>query len=201
MSEANNFLSTARDCSLWLHKANALFTSGECLYKQSGELLIELGEVADTHDGHNDRLQCSLDLMMSAKLLYGYALETLLKGILLQIKPERVEFDIKADGIGNVLEAKITQIGVPMSKGHDLGVLAKEVGLLERLSDPKQAKQTLQHLTECVQWRSRYPAPQDSKKNRALTSQQMTDYMLFKFRDFYMPIYNEALNILDESID
>ena len=199
MSEAQDFLDSAKDIYQWLHKANALFISAETLFNQSVITFSEISEVTDTLEGHNERVQNALDHLMSSKLLYGYALETLLKGILIQNKPEKVEFDLKSDGTGNILEARITQIGVPMNKGHDLSVLAKEVGLLELMPDPKQVKQTLQHLTESIQWRSRYPTPQDSKKNRNLTSQQMTDFMLFKFRGFYIPIYEKSLELLKDT--
>ncbi|EJI1395491.1 hypothetical protein NDL36_000465 [Vibrio parahaemolyticus] len=201
MTEAESFLNSAKDSSLWLHKANALFYSAETLFKESAQLRLETSEIADTPEGHNNRLQKSLNLLHSSQLLYGYAMETLLKCILITTKPESVEFDLRSDASGNILEAKISQIGVPMNKGHDLSSLANAVGLIERSQSPKEVKGILDYLTECVQWRARYPTPQHSKKNSPLPSDKVANYMLHEFRYLFVPVYEDAIKLLDEMLE
>ncbi|MGI2947332.1 hypothetical protein [Vibrio diabolicus] len=198
-TEAESFLSSAKNIGTWLYKANSLFLSAETLYNESAKLWLDNG--TDTLEGHNTRIQTSMSLLQSSQLLYGYAMETLLKAILIAVKPETVEFDLKSDGAGNILEAKISQIGVPMSKGHDLSSLANAVGLIENSTSPKKTKRTLDYLTECVQWRARYPTPQHSKKHTTLGSDDVSTYMFHQFHSLFVPIYDAAVNLLENELE
>jgi len=195
MSEAQKFLDTIQDFDLWLFKAEGLFTSAIQLTKSSYMLRDEIGSVVDTMEGHNIKLQDSMHMLTSANLLFGYTLETLFKGILLKYKPDSIELEIKMNGSGDIGSAKVNKLGVQMNKGHDLTLLAKEIGLFDSIDDPSQAKKVLNYLTECVKWRARYPAPQESKKHRALTGTETSDFMANSILKHFEPIYSKTLEI------
>jgi len=200
MSEAQGFLDSIQNFDLWLFKADGLFTAALELTKSSNALRQELSSVADTHEGHEERWQNSLHLNISASLLYGYALETLFKGILLKHKPDSIELEMTMNGSGEIGSAKVNKLGVQMNKGHDLVILANEIGLFKLIENPKQAKKTLNYLSECVKWRARYPVPQESKKNRRLTGEEATNFMVNSILIHFDPIYSKSLEIADNGI-
>ncbi len=199
MTEAQNFLESTKNTYLWLHKATSLFNSAEVLFNESVAILERIKGEANTLQGHTNNIQATFDLVSTSQLLYGYALETLLKCILITTKPDLVEFDIKSNGRGDLIEAKVTQLGVAMNKGHDLPSLANAIGLIERSENPKEVKLLLTYLTECIQWRSRYPTPQHSKKYITLSSEH-NQFTYHNFRALFIPIYELTNQIFDEMI-
>jgi hypothetical protein len=110
--------------------------------------------------------------MSGTRLMYGLAIETALKGRIVERWPTRVRIDVKADGRGDLLEAEITQLGVSIANGHDLHALAAAAGALDRHAEPQlfsdpadfdQFESVLLELSDAVLWSVRYPVPRGSK--------------------------------------
>lgn len=121
------------------------------------EFLLKLKETRDYDD--------YVALWSNALYHYGIGIENGLKGIIIKIYPESVNFEITEDDV------ILHDIGGKASKRHDLYALANRAGILgknkKKLSfnnNVNITKNVLQNLTDIIRWASRYPIPVYSSK-------------------------------------
>jgi hypothetical protein len=110
--------------------------------KESADLIFDyfrpVLESAGPSDAEKERLVNTLNLLGSYYLLAALALENLLKGILVEDRPQYVRED-----------------GWKGPRHHDLSKLCKEAKLMDELS-PRQ-KTVIERLTGYLVWAGRYP--------------------------------------------
>lgn len=104
-------------------------------------------------------------LWSNALYHYGIGIENGLKGIIIKLYPEAVNFEMIEEGV------ILHDIGGKASKSHDLYALANRAGILGKNkknlpfnADVKLTKNVLQNLSDIIRWASRYPIPVNSSK-------------------------------------
>lgn len=166
--DANQFLKVATDAAEWLKKSVALRRSADVLWEAFvGATLEWASQVRANPAMSATSWDEALEHLTSAKLLYGLALETALKGHILQVRPGDIEFKMTADGTGAVATAKVKHFGVALGQAHNLELLAERAGVFDRDSEPvfatdddyRALREILKHLSEVIYWSGRYPVP------------------------------------------
>lgn len=162
-------LEIAKDHQMWLRKSADLRTSAAALweaYRSEAKRWAQLQGLSS--DEANAVWTRAMAHLTAAKLLYGFALETAFKAVILRDRPDEVEFTVRADGTGLVLEAALERIGVRTKQsGHDLVKLAESAGLLDSgttavfpdTGDLLKARAILTDLGAFTVWIGRYPTP------------------------------------------
>ena len=188
---AATLLEIAEDHRMWLRKSADLRTSAAALWEAYHS---ERGRWAQLQGQNVDEATAAWARAMAhltaAKLLYGFALETAFKAIILRDRPDEVEFTVRVDGTGEVQEAALERMGVRMKQsGHDLVKLAESAGLLESgtnavfpdAADVVKARDIPSDLGAFTVWMGRYPTPtrvnDQSGTAPALASEAMGDEM------------------------
>jgi len=162
---ADIFLEFGRNPQYWFRKSLNLRNSANVLFDAYHSQAMKWAR-ADEADQTLIWGQ-ALAHLDSAKMLYGLALETALKGTIIRERPSSVQFSITSDASGNVLTAELSDISGQKKGGHNLMKLALETHLLDRDSnavfqnqeDFNIAQDILNDLTSFVTWLSRYPIP------------------------------------------
>ncbi len=129
------FEATALTPGIWLQFARRLKYAGDTLYEKYQE---HYHEVQRGLDSVVDTLTFSLNI--TSTLLYGLAFENILKAILIQDDPCRVQNGKLVKWPGG---------------GHDLTALVEAAGL----DLGSQSAQLLERLSMFVTWAGRYPVP------------------------------------------
>lgn len=142
MNNSEEWLKNFNNHKMWKFKSAALYDSAKMLMKHSPiHSVTKHATYALQYFGISD-------------MLFGYAYETALKGLLIERFPEKINIEAKMDGTGSLKEIKLDCFA-NCGDGHDLLMLAKISGI--KNIDP-QRKVILEWLTEAVRWRGRYPA-------------------------------------------
>jgi|GEM_PF-1191349 len=169
--DANRFVKEGSDAESWRNYARSIRRSADALWECWAEAVpdavVAMSNEAPDADA---KFESAYGYVASAQMLYGLALETAFKASILANSPETVEIQITTDGRGEVTAAELKQLGVPMSKGHDLVALATKAGAFYRGagaiysadSDYAALQAILGHLTDMVVWMGRYPIPRRS---------------------------------------
>ena len=104
-------------------------------------------------------------LWSNALYHYGIGIENGLKGIIIKMYPEAVNFEVAEDDV------ILHDIGGKASKSHDLYTLANRAGILGKNKKElpfnvnlKLTKNVLQNLSDIIRWASKYPIPISSSK-------------------------------------
>ncbi len=152
-----------------LHDPNSWVTRSVSLY-QSAEAVWNAGKNSGFSPASNRPAPVSpLDIVQMfgyykvAMMLYGMAVETALKMILIRDKSKDIVVQLETDGGGNIQSISLRNSG-DSSSGHDLVALAKNAGVISR--DETKDLDTKKHLrapSGYVSWRGRYPVPKGAK--------------------------------------
>lgn len=158
-SEEEDFKAVASDPANWFRKSRALRRKGDMAF-------WDLTEKADgAKEKPDEWARAMVDSIQIAQMLHGLALETAFKGVMLKKNPESIKFKMEKAREGDGEEARITEIGVPLNRGHDLVYLAEKAGLFDDpdLMGPEGEapviRKILEAITKSVNWGARYPAP------------------------------------------
>jgi hypothetical protein len=92
--------------------------------------------------------------------MYGFALETAIKATIIQDKPDRVEFQMSTNANHDINNASLKGFGV--KNWHDLSRLAEVADLFKRDFANGSDRNWLDHFTDAIVWRSRYPVPKQT---------------------------------------
>ena len=95
----------------------------------------------------------------TALMIYGLALECAFKGRILEIDPENIQFDLIADGHGEIQGVSIREFG---ATDHNLERLGERAGIIKKDADADY-REILRRLSDCVTWTARYPVPKKIK--------------------------------------
>lgn len=197
--DAERLLETAKDPRNWYSKSAALRRSADALWEAFFACTLDAATEIDESDSRWSEAMGYLD---SAQLLYGLALETALKGYILEERPGDITFKIEADGTGKVRDVQVTQFGVSVGQGHDLEKLAGLVGLLDRTENPVFNHESdvhalqgiLRFLTETIVWSGRYPVPLRSSKGQVMLSGVPRQAFAHYMRDWIDPVLDHYQN-------
>jgi hypothetical protein len=155
MSQVKKYRDALHDPHTWIMRSVSLFQSAESVWNS--------GKSSGYCPGSNNpRPNSPLDLVQAfgfykvAMMLYGMAVETALKGILIRNKSKDIIVQLETDGGGDIQKIALKSVG-DSAGGHDLVSLAKNAGVISK--DDLAAKMHLRELAEYVIWRGRYPVP------------------------------------------
>jgi hypothetical protein len=188
--EAEEFIDTATKPDQWLEKSRVLRRSADVLWDTFVAAWIDQGKVA--RSGGEPLLDEAVNFLMVAQMLYGLALETAMKGKLLEVQPSAIQLQLTTDGTGAVQSIQIKQFGVSMGDGHNLEKLAELIDLLKK-DDNRVEREILRYLSECVLWRVRYPVPKDSRSLRRMPTGVPPRAFGHYIRDWIDPWLDELL--------
>ncbi len=135
---ADEIREMARDPDQWFQKARGLERCADDLWNRFTVAFRTPGGSA-----------LSPDYLEGAHMLYGMALELALKGALIRSGSTIVDFE---PGFKKGKESIVSFKG--LGGDHDLVGLARSAGFLDQ-----SVHATLQDLSRCVRWLSRYPVP------------------------------------------
>jgi hypothetical protein len=162
------FRQVASDPAAWKEKAMTLRDAAQSLWDSFNLFLLTDSGDQRTAEEKLRVLRRFSERINISQLLYGLATEAALKARVIHADPTHIEFREKRDNEGNIVDVRIMKIGVELGKdGHDLVKLADVAGVLNPLdtglflaeSDFIATREILAHLTDCVRWSGRYPAP------------------------------------------
>ena len=156
----NEFIANATTPDAWFKKSVALSRSGQLLWR---EVISQLFG----YDYWQDHMQ-------GAHLFYSLALETALKGSILQTTPEKFKFEPSMTGSMEILSIRLKQFGTNSGDGHNLEKLAEIVGVINQNADLERRK-VLRYASECILWRTRYPVPMAATSEQPKTNHWYTD--------------------------
>jgi hypothetical protein len=126
-------------------------------------------------------------------MVYAMAIETALKGRLLQQDPNRIRFSFETNGLGEVQSASIKQSAVG---SHNLEALAEFVGLIAKDRNDER-REVLRRLTDCLLWVSRYPVPKAVSNDQKARSVVPIVYHNRTIREYVDEMLNELLEDYD----
>jgi hypothetical protein len=138
--------------SIWVLTARRLKRSADIIFDQCENDLRAMESGISPLELHN------LELAGCATMLYGLALENLLKAIVIQVQPTAI------------VDHKLRKWP---SGGHDLLLLRKEA----RLGVNDSEKDLLTRLAAFVKWAGRYPIPKSALEMRLLQSAVQPDFV------------------------
>src|SRR5262245_58107924 len=130
MSKVQKHRDALHSPSAWIARSVALFQSAERVWsaaKDSGYL----------PGSNNPRPDSPLDIVQMfgyykvAMMLYGMAVETALKAILIRDKSKHIIVQLETDGGGEVQKVSLKNVG-DSSGGHDLVQLAENAGIISK---------------------------------------------------------------------
>jgi len=162
------FKEIASDPTAWRQKARVLRDCAEALWDSYVILFSGVAEQPKDCDRRRAVVDQWIERLFTAQFLYGLVVETALKARLIECDPASVQFREVKDAAGNILDVRITKIGVELgTDGHDLVKLAQVAGVIDGdqsgifsiESDRTAIREILAYLTDCVRWSGRYPAP------------------------------------------
>lgn len=162
--DAEDLIKAVKDPALWVQKSISLRRAANKLWEAFFRTSL-LGTFETPKPESEQQLDEALEYLLTAKMLYGLAIETALKGHLVAADPKNTNIEVQIDGAGTVVQAELKQVGVSFRQGHDLKILAEKAGAFTKLAnrvDAVQLADVLKHLTDCVTWLSKYPAPKKS---------------------------------------
>lgn len=148
----------------WISQARRLRASADLLYGAYLKDLRMFGKVRKVSSLK------SLEHVMPATLLYGFALENLLKAILVQNDQSRVRNGRLAPWPGG---------------GHDLPALAREA---EVALDPVETD-VLNRLSQFIKWAGRYPIPKKATEMRLVQRATPEGFLPLPLQENEMPQY------------
>jgi hypothetical protein len=188
---ADEFLATYHKPSAWYRRSHALRLSAKHLHTRIealDDLIKEDGRDVGTH------LTEQVAHINAARLLYGLALETALKGKFLERFPGDVRVAVVIDGNQKVVEVALDHIGVSPGKGsgagHNLRALAARVGVVEKtfLEEYRAAVYAhLDELSDAVVWHARYPVPLHAKAGDSAKGYGLVDKIIAPLLDALLP--------------
>lgn len=161
--DAGDLIQAVKDPALWVQKSISLRRAGNKLWEAF--FRASLTGIIEDSETRLEQRDDAFDYLLTAKMLYGLAIETALKGHLIGADPTNTVIEVRMDGSGGVLQAELKQLGVSFKEGHDLVALAEKAAAFTKLADKVDSvllKDVLRHLTDCVIWLSKYPAPRKS---------------------------------------
>jgi hypothetical protein len=197
---ATELLDKAKDHNAWRKHAHALRRSANVLWDEFTRVLVEaLAEARRNNTEPN--LDAALETFETVKLLYGLALETALKGWIVEHFPAKVEVRVAMDGTGEATSAELRTVGVPVGSGHNLLALAEAAELfgdrfqfILRTDDDKSVVRNIcRDLAEVVQWRGRYPVPLSSGVPLRLDPNVPARALAHFMRDWLDPVLDALL--------
>ena len=154
------YISTLKNPNSWFDQAFSQKMVADKILNEvimKREFLVKLKETQDYDD--------FIGLWSNALYHYGIGIENGLKGIIIKIYPEAVNFEVTEDDV------ILHDIGGKASKSHDLYALANRAGILGKNKkdlpfnvNVKLTKNVLQNLSDIIRWASRYPIPVNSSK-------------------------------------
>jgi len=162
------FRATASNPVAWRQKAITLREAAESLWDSFNSLFLKGDGHLLAKDKQSEVLDRFAERIHTSQLLYGLATETALKARIIALDATKIELRERKDENGKVIDLQIHKIGVELGKdGHDLVKLADAAGVLNPTntalfpveSDFTTTRAILEHLTDCVRWSGRYPAP------------------------------------------
>lgn len=156
----------------WYDKSFRLRASARVLLERSTKHQATPTKVADHHwtiQLDPEEMAERLEMSRVAALLLGLAVETALKGRILERSPEAVEIKMTADGTGELTSIALGHLGFA-DDGHSLEKLAEHADVIKGSVALRNA---LRHFSDCVRWQSRYPVPM--KTTRDAVTQFWTD--------------------------
>ena len=138
--------SAAQDPVSWHNTGIGLKRSADIIWRSWWETIKRLDEAPTTVPG---RVAADIYVLWpSFMLLFGLALENLLKGIIVTKNPASFSQKIRWSG--------------KLKGGHNIVGLCEEAGI--SISD--EEKRLLEELTESIIWRGRYPVPKNHKNTK-----------------------------------
>lgn len=135
--------------------------SAEGLYHSYKTLIAEVDRISDSSNRGSGEVFKQMQLHKNGDMLIGFAIENVLKGILLHFSKDFVEIKYDKDQHdGSIKDFKKTFFNWPGSGGHDLCAIANKIIELdpELLEFEQQDFVTLHRLTGSITWAGRYPS-------------------------------------------
>ncbi|WP_321955828.1 hypothetical protein [Paraburkholderia bannensis] len=197
---AADFLRESRDPNAWRKHARALRRSGDVIWDEFQRELLEAIDESRNR-GVELELEAVAEIFETSKLLYGLALETALKGWIVEHYPSKIEVRVAMDGTGQATQAELRTVGVPISSGHNLLALAEAADLFgERFQtilvtdhDRRAMRNICRELGEVVLWRGRYPVPLASTEPIRLDPNVPARAVAHYIRDWLDPVLDVLL--------
>lgn len=198
--DARTFLKLAQDPAAWRRKGRQLRQCADGLCELYTRTLSEARGKSVAAEKYSIR-DHALNYLVTARMLYGFALEAAFKGYILARSPDKIEFALSTDGTGEVQAAEIKQFGVPLGQGHDLLRLAAEAGALSTdgsgvftlETDVKAFREILRLLTHDVRWAGKYPVPTSSGTSYAKVEDVPSAVLGFHVFDWIGPVLDKYL--------
>jgi hypothetical protein len=150
--------SSVRRPSLWLNQAGILKAAGDAVWEDQDRLRQELFSIPTFSGSQRSHELLASDRMwtvFAAVMLWGFAVENVLKGLIVAADDSAVTVDGMA--VGFVWQGK---------RGHDLRWLARRAGV-SMVSPEEEA--ILEKLSHATRWSGRYPLPNQLGDQRTAT--------------------------------
>lgn len=188
--DANELLKLGTDSQKWFDLTKHHWTSARLLAEKASDCIPRSKGGGLTNRLSRDWIEVYESYAGPAHLLYGYALETLLKGQIILTKPADVRFDIVADASNNIVSATLRGFG--NSGWHSLESLAKVAGQHVTEDD----REMFAHFSDAIVWTSKYPIPKKSSeeevKRNTLYATRDAEQWLVRLHPEPLPAYPAA---------
>jgi hypothetical protein len=152
----------SRSPSRWQSQASILKAAGDAVWEDMERHTVALHSYPIGSDPERSHRLLSSDRLFTwapALMLWGFAIENLLKGLIVAIDEQAVTVE---DNL------RIRTVWSSRRKGHDLEWLAERAGVAEGRFPQERA--LLVKLGRYTRWSGRYPFPADYGEQRATTS-------------------------------
>lgn len=176
----DNILQHANNLLHWINQAKYHNAAGKSVFEKSNDTFTRSMTCNDMYDRFSLIEKPEMWMKFSGALLFGYAIEILIKGLI--IKEKRSEFKI------NIQLNKNEKLSFPWkSHGHNLLGLAHEQSLIIFTDNEKGL---LKQLKRIVIWSGRYPVP--------IVIEPLGEELKSNFEEVYDRLYNKLLDKLIE---
>jgi len=193
----DDYLNRCYDPSDWFRKSRSLRENASALWSKSSNR-IDAVMRTETKTASAAEVYSAIDGSIIAKMLYGLAVETALKGRLIEKFPERVRLITEVNGRGSVSRVELRGSEKYQWKTHNLESLADAADAITRGGD-SELREALRYFTDCTVWRARYPVPLEieSGKNRPETMVDARQVRLIE--SFLTHLHSESKTSIDQT--
>ena len=156
MPTIDEYREALHDPKSWMIRSVSLFQSAEATWRAGDNSGFGPGSNHPMPESPLDVVQ-AFGFYKVAMMLYGLAVETALKAILVSQKSDSIVVHLETNGGGDIQRVSLKTVG-DAGGGHNLIELAKNAGLISRNErEDVDEKSHLAELSAYVAWRGRYP--------------------------------------------
>lgn len=186
----DRFIEHCLDSEQWFRKSKALRVGATSLFAEARSGIASLPSLEHPQFDF-ECLGLHVDTAIVAKMLLGLAVESALKGRLVQRHPELVPLKSTSDSGGNVLRIELRGKQNPFAT-HDLEFLADRGDALDATGDT-ELRGALRYLSKCVTWLAKYPVPKVARDGEEYGFRRLDWYQADLVETFLDRLYVEHL--------